>query len=100
MLTNISKICEKLIYNQFFDFFDDILSPSQCGFHYGYSTQHCLLILLEIFKESMAMKNKGNEFGALLTNQSKTFDCFDHELLITKLFWYVVSSLPPNLTCS
>ena len=55
-------------------YFDDILSPSQCGFRKGYSTQHCLLVMFERFKESV---DKGNEFGALLTNQSKAFNCID-----------------------
>ena len=51
-------------------------------FHKGHSTQHCLLAMLEKFKESM---EKGNEIGALLTDLSKTFDCIDHKLLIAKL---------------
>ena len=38
---NISKIYEKLVYNQLYDYFDDILSPSQRGFRKGHSTQHC-----------------------------------------------------------
>ena len=32
ILPNISKLYEKLIYNQLYDYFDDILSPSQCRF--------------------------------------------------------------------
>ena len=67
---------------------DDILSPSQCGFHKGHNTQHCVPVMLEKFKESV---DKDNEFGALLTDLSKAFDCNDHELLIAKLFWYEVS---------
>ena len=94
ILPNISKIYDKLIYNQLYDYFDDILSPSQYGFRKGYSTQHCLLVMLEKFKESV---DKGNEFGALLTDLSKAFDCIDHKLLIAKLFWYGVSPSSLNL---
>ena len=79
IFTNISIIYEKLICNQLDDYFGDILSPSQCGFRQGYSTQHCLLVMLEKLKESA---DKGHEFGALLTNLSKAFDGIDHKLLI------------------
>ena len=95
ILPNISKIYEKLIYNQFYDYFDNILSPSQCGFCKGHSTQHCLLVMLEKFKESV---DKGNEIGALLTDLSKKFDWIDHKLLVAKLFWYGVSPSSLNLT--
>ena len=36
ILPNFSKIYEKLIYNQIFDYFDEILLPSQCGFCKGH----------------------------------------------------------------
>ena len=60
-------------------------------------TQHCLLIMLEKFKESA---DKGNEFGALLTDLSKAFDCIDNKLLIAKLFWYGVKPSSLNLIFS
>ena len=41
--------------------------------------------MLENFKKSA---EDGNEFGALLTNLSKAFDCIDHKLMIAKLFCY------------
>ena len=97
ILPNISKIYEKLIYNQLYDYFEDILSPSQCGFLKGHSTRHCLLAMLEKFKES---EDKGNEFSALLTDLSKAFDCIDHKLLIAKLFSYGVSPSSLNLIFS
>ena len=48
-------------------------------------------------KESV---DKGNEFGALLTDLSKAFDCIDHKLLIAKLLWYGVSPSSFNLIFS
>ena len=61
ILSNLCKIYEKLIYNQLHDYFDKILFPSQCGFRKGYSSQHCLLAMLENFKK---FADNGNEFGA------------------------------------
>ena len=61
------------------------MSKQQCGFRKGYSTQQCLLALLEKWKQAV---DSGQMFGALLTSLSKTFDCLDHELLIAKLNAY------------
>ena len=76
------------MYQQLYEHFNSILSPKQCGFRKGYSAQHCLMVMLEKFKES---RDKGEEFGAFFTDLSKAFDCIDHNLLITKLSWYRVT---------
>ena len=88
ILCNYSKAYEKLIYNQLYQYFENILFPSQCGFRKGYSTQHCLLVLIERFKETV---DTGNKFGALLTDLLKAFECLDHSLLVAKLHWYGLS---------
>ena len=69
-------------------FFENILSKFQCGFKNGYSTQHCLLRILE--KWTFAVDNN-EAFGALLTDLSKAFDCLSHDLLIAKLHSYGLS---------
>ena len=62
----------------------EFLSKYQCGFGKGYSTQHCLLAVLEKWKSAV---DKGKPFGALLTDLSKAFDClFLEPLLATKKF--------------
>ena len=60
----------------------------------GYSAQHCLMVMLDKFKES---RDKGEEFGAFFTDLSKAFDCIDHNLLITKLSWYGVTPISLKL---
>ena len=64
---------------------DQFLSKYQCGFCKGYSTQYCLLAMLEKWKSAV---DKGKSFGALLTDLSKALDCLSHELLLTKLHAY------------
>ena len=64
ILSNLSKIFEKLMYHQLYECFDNILFPSQCGFRKEYSAQHCLLVMIKKFKEAI---DRGNEFGALVT---------------------------------
>ena len=82
ILPSLSKIYEKLMYQQLYERFNLILSPKQCGFRKGHSAQHCLMVMLEKFKES---RDKGEEFGAFFTGISKAFDYIDHSLLTTKL---------------
>ena len=51
ILPAFSKMFERLLSRQLLDFFDYILSKFQCTFRKGYGTQHCLLVMLEIWKE-------------------------------------------------
>ena len=57
-------------------YFDEIFSKYQYGFRKGYSSQQCLLALLEKWKAAV---EKGKVFGPLLTDLSRTFDCLNHE---------------------
>ena len=59
--------------------FDNILSKYQCGFRKVFNAQHCLLSMIEKWKESV---DNGRTFGALMTDLYKAFDCLHHELLI------------------
>ena len=85
ILSNISKIYERCMYDQIQFYFDKILSKYQCGFRKGYNSQHCLIALIEKWKKCV---DNGGAFGALLTDLSKAFDCLSHELLIAKLEAY------------
>ena len=85
ILSNISKIYERCLYDQIQFFFDSILSKYQCGCRRGYNAQHCLITLIEKWKKSV---DNGGAFGALFTDLSKAFDCLSHELLIAKLDAY------------
>ena len=47
ILPNLSKICEKCMSEQVSKFFENIFSRYQYGFRKGFSTQQCLLAMLE-----------------------------------------------------
>ena len=85
ILSNISKIYKRCIYDQIQLFLDSLLSKYQCGVRTDYNAQHCFITLIEKWKKSV---DNGGAFGALLTDLSKAFDCLPHELLIAKLDVY------------
>ena len=66
-------------------YFDDILVKYQYGFRKGFNVQHCLVSMIEKWKESV---DNGGAFGALMTDLSKVFACLNHELLLAKLDTY------------
>ena len=84
-IPSVSKIFERIIHDQILIFVEQYLSPYLCGFRKGYSTQYCLIIMLEPWKKSLDNRKIA---GALLTDLSKAFDCLNHELLIAKLEAY------------
>ena len=53
ILPNISKIYERCIFNQIYNFFDPIFSKFQCGFRKNHSAQHCLLAMIEKWKKCL-----------------------------------------------
>ena len=57
ILPNVSKVFERCIYKQINEHFEKILSKYQCGFRKGFSTQHCLLLMLERFKITLEKKD-------------------------------------------
>ena len=77
-------------------YFKNILSKFQSGFHKGFSTKHCLvLLLIERWKEIV---DKVEAFGDLLTDLIKVFDVLSHDLLIAKLLSYAF--LTSCISCS
>ena len=88
ILPVVSKIFEKIVNKQLPTYFENFFSKFQCSFRKGFSTQHCLLLMLEKWKH--AVDNK-KVFGALLTDLSKAFNCICHDLLIAKLNAYGLS---------
>ena len=73
------------MYKQMSDYLGNFVSKFECGFRQGISAQHCLLAMIEKWKMFVG---KDKMFGALLTDLSKAFDCFPHDLIVAKLNAY------------
>ena len=85
ILPTISKMFERLIFQQVTSYVSRLLSPYLCGFRKGYNAQHALLKL----KNNMNIcLDKREKVGLFMMDLSKAFDCIPHELLIAKLYAY------------
>ena len=78
----MSKVFERIIYSQIDAFMQDKLSKLLTGFRKKHSTQHCLIYMLEIWKNIL---NKGGYACAMFIDLSKVFNTIHHDLMIDKL---------------
>ena len=62
---------ETKMYNQICHYFDTLFSKFQCVFCKEFNAQHCLLLMIEKWREVLY---NGGETGAVLTDLSKAFD--------------------------
>ena len=85
ILPSISKIFERLMFQQITVYISSMLSPYLCGFRQGYSAQHALLRLKNSLNKSL---DKTEKIGIIMMDLSKAFDCIPHKLLIAKLHAY------------
>ena len=92
LLSHMSKVFERIIYNQINEYIEPFLSNLLTGFRKNHNTQHSLLKMLESFKEAL---DKGNSVSAIFMDLSKAFDTLNHDLLIAKLeaYGFSVNSL-------
>ena len=64
------------------DYLGNFLFKFQCGFRQVISAQLCLEAMLEKWKKCA---DKGKNFGALLSDLSKAFDCLSDDLVFAEL---------------
>ena len=85
ILPVLSKLYEENMSEQIFSYVENFLSPYLFGYRKGHGTQHCLLVMVEMWRKALDEKKVG---GAILTDLSKAFDCLSHDLLIAKIEAY------------
>ena len=85
ILPTLSKLYEETMSDQIYKYVNKYLSPFLFGYRKGYSTQHCLLAMIEMWRKAL---DESKVAGAILTDLSKAFDCLSHDLLIAKLEAY------------
>ena len=67
-----------------------MFSRFQCRFRKGFNAQHCLLLVIEKWREVL---DNGGETAAVLTDLSKTFGYINHNLLIANLMRTVLKKV-------
>ena len=85
VLLNVSKVSERIIYSQIDAFMRDKLSNLLTGFRKNHETQHCLMYMLQNWKN---MLDKGGCLCTMFMDLSKAFDTIHHDLMIAKLGAY------------
>ena len=84
ILTTLSKILEKVVHFQFYQFLKshNLLSNKQFGFRPKLSTTTALSGFLD---EVLLNMEQGNLFGVVFLDLTKAFDTVDHFISLSKL---------------
>ena len=87
LLSPLSKVAEKVIYEQMYSYFhrNNIFHQNLHGYRHRRSTQ---TTLLQLYDKWIKAANKGYISGAVMLELSAAFDLVDHDLLVQKLKVY------------
>ena len=88
ILPLLSKVYERVIYEQAPSYFEPFFSDILCGYRKEPGRQHALFELLTSWQTSL---NRGEFVGSFLMDFSKAYDCLKHDLLLAKLQAYKLS---------
>ena len=88
ILPFLSKVYERVIYEQASNYFEPFFSDILCGYRKVPGRQHALFELLTSWQTSL---NRCEFVGSFLMDFSKAYDCLKHDLLLAKLQAYKLS---------
>ena len=99
ILSSISKIFEKFLFNQIYKYFSEnkLFYQSQYGFRSQHSTELAALEFLDIITIEM---DEGQVPLSIFLDLSKAFDTIDHKILLNKLKYYGISNKSLHLVSS
>ena len=95
LLSNISKLIEKIMYSRLYSFLNayNCLYDLQFGFRAKYSTSHALVSITEKIREAL---DTGHFACGIFIDLQKAFDTVDHGILLEKLNYYGIRGTPNN----
>ena len=85
VLPLLSKVFEKIMYDQTYEYAETFLNKLLCGFRKAHYTQHALFRLLQKWQKEL---DSSGIVGTILMDLSKAYECLPHDLIIAKLEAY------------
>lgn len=94
VLTILSKVFEKVIYDQIYPVMSPLLSRNLSGYMKGHSCATAILKMTEDWRESL---DNGETIATVSVDLSKVFDSVNHNLLLAKIWAYGFSEAATKL---
>ena len=85
LLSNISKVLERLVYNKIISHVNTSISPLQFGFTEKSSTLQQMLLFID------SIVNHPSQTDVIYLDISKAFDTVSHGILLSKLWYFGIS---------